>query len=287
MKRLLAKFLIPLQSNKYHPHSIRPNTLLFYVFLILAIQLFYNFSQTGQAKVLSYATDIRQGEIIKLTNTERAQAGAVDLRESSTLDQAAAKKAADMFAHDYWAHTSPTGTTPWFFFDQVGYKYTYAGENLARDFDTSSGVVAGWMASPSHRENLLSTNYTEIGVAVANGVLLDHDTTLVVQLFGRPSGQPVLGSSGTPELLASASVQTAAPETDQSSPADLIALSHLSASQKLILGILVFLFAFFLFDAWMVERRGGQATRGHSLAHSLVIGMMIVIFVSTSLGVLR
>jgi uncharacterized protein YkwD len=294
MRRLLAKFLVPLQLNDFHPHAIRPQSLLFYVCLILLVQLFYNFSQTGQARVLSYATDIRQSEIIRLSNDERDKAGAGLLHESAVLDQAAAKKAADMFAHDYWAHTSPTGTTPWYFFDLVGYKYSYAGENLARDFDTSAGVVAGWMASPSHRENLLSTNYIEIGVAVVDGMLLDHETTLVVQLFGHPYTAPIVSSNvGSPSsvgsgLLASTSIQQVSPpEVDQASPVDLVALSHLNSGQQLILGLLVVLFGFFLFDAWMVEKRGGRVARSHSLAHSLVLGVMIVIFVTTSFGILR
>ena len=103
------------------------------------------------------------------------------------LTKAAALKADDMFSDNYWAHFAPDGTSPWYFYGKVGYSYTWAGENLARDFQTSAGVVAGWMASTAgHKENILNSNFTEVGVAVKNGVLQGEETTLVVQLFGKP-----------------------------------------------------------------------------------------------------
>ena len=57
------------------------------------------------------------------------------------------------------------------FIEQEGYQYIYAGENLAVDFSESSEVIEAWFDSPSHRENLLSHNYSEIGFAVINGEL--------------------------------------------------------------------------------------------------------------------
>ena len=67
-----------------------------------------------------------------------------------------------------------------------GYSYSYAGENLAKDFDTSSGVVDGWMSSAGHRANVLNVNYTNIGITVMNGTLLGAQTTLVVAHYGAP-----------------------------------------------------------------------------------------------------
>lgn len=294
MRRLLAHFLVPHRLNNFHPHSIRPKALTFYLAAILLIQLFYNLNLTGQAQVLSFATDINQTSVITYTNEERVKAGVNPLKENMLLSQAAAKKAADMFAENYWAHVAPSGTTPWYFFDQVGYRYTYAGENLARDFDTSSGVVSGWMGSLSHRENLLSSKYTEIGVAVVNGVLLDHETTLVVQLFGQPQlGLTTHGAPVSAELSQVAietpvlSAPQALAEKDVSFQPDLLALSHLNSGQKLTLLLLVPLFAFFLFDAVVLIRRGHLVDRGHSLSHAGIIGLVILVFLTSSFGVLR
>src|SRR5207253_1856778 len=109
------------------------------------------------------ATNISTDALLTFTNQKRQDDGIAPLHISSELSSAASAKAADMFAKDYWAHNSPDGTTPWFFFQKVGYNYVYAGENLAKDFDNSEGVINGWMGSPSHRENMLNGKYDEVG----------------------------------------------------------------------------------------------------------------------------
>ncbi|HET7713532.1 MAG TPA: CAP domain-containing protein, partial [Patescibacteria group bacterium] len=291
-----------------------------YLSALLTVQLVYNFVTTGEIKILSFATSISQTEVINLTNEKRLAAGVGAVRQNSFLDQAAAKKAADMFQHDYWAHVSPSGTTPWYFFDLVGYKYIYAGENLARDFDSSSGVVTGWMNSPSHRDNMLSGNYTDIGVAVVNGILGGQETTLVVQLFGKPQFVPVAstqpsgvrGSSPqltpqpspgepidhavvpTPSAVADATPVVANPyiaspqtEEDTRFQPSVLSLEHLNGGQKMMLAILIPILSFFLFDAVMILRRRQIVIRGHSLIHGLVIGIVIVVMMTGSMGVLR
>lgn len=143
--------------------------------------------------VLGYASDIRVEDVISRINVERTQAGLPALSTNALLSSAAQAKAADMFARQYWAHTSPEGTEPWWFINQAGYPYTSAGENLARDFMHTEPMVAAWMASPTHRANVLSEKYQETGVAVMNGVLDGVETTLVVQMFGKPR---VVASAG-------------------------------------------------------------------------------------------
>ena len=86
-----------------------------------------------------------------------------------------------MFSKDYWAHNAPDGTTPWVFIKNTGYNYIYAGENLARGFNSASDVINAWMNSPEHRQNVLSPNYQNVGFAVATGTLSGEDTVLVVE----------------------------------------------------------------------------------------------------------
>jgi len=97
-----------------------------------------------------------------------------------------------MLAKNYWAHSSPDGTTPWVFIKNAGYEYLYAGENLARGFSSASDVVNAWMNSKAgHRENLLSPNYDDVGFAVVTGTLAGDETILVVQELGRRmAGEP-------------------------------------------------------------------------------------------------
>jgi hypothetical protein len=124
--------------------------------------------------------------IIDLTNGDRAANDLSMLKVNPVLVAAAQAKADDMAAKGYFAHTAPDGTDPWHWFEQVGYKYAYAGENLAIDFSDSLDVERAWMNSPTHRENILNGHFTEIGIATAVGMYQGRMTTFVVQEFGTP-----------------------------------------------------------------------------------------------------
>ncbi len=89
-----------------------------------------------------------------------------------------------MVENNYFEHFSPSGTTPWDFIESAGYNYQLAGENLAMDFSTNEGVNRAWLNSPSHAKNILNPDFKNIGVAVIEGQLEGHETTLIVQMFG-------------------------------------------------------------------------------------------------------
>lgn len=124
--------------------------------------------------------------VIELTNDERADLDAPPLVRNETLNAAAQLKAQHMARNEYFSHYSPDGVSPWYWFDEAGYVYAHAGENLAIHFTDSSEVVEAWMNSPTHRENIVSSQYTEIGVGTAKGEFDGYDTVYVVQLFGTP-----------------------------------------------------------------------------------------------------
>ncbi len=129
--------------------------------------------------------------VIDLTNKERSQYEIAPLVRNEVLDKAAQLKAEHMAKNEYFAHYSPTGVSPWYWFDQVGYVYAHAGENLAIHFTDSTEVVNAWMKSPTHRQNIVGPQYTEIGVGTAKGTFEGYDTVYVVQLFGAPAARPV------------------------------------------------------------------------------------------------
>lgn len=137
----------------------------------------------------SLAATFSPEEVVSLTNRDRSLAGIPELSWSETLSVAAEAKADDMARKGYFAHTSPEGTRPWFFFDQAGYQYQSAGENLAIHFSDAESEQRAWMASVKHRENILSPKYAEIGVAVRDVVLEGKSTVLTVQLFGTRLGE--------------------------------------------------------------------------------------------------
>ena len=126
--------------------------------------------------------------IIMQTNQERVKTGLRELRESELLNEAAKMKAQDMIANNYFSHTSPQNVEPWHWFEEVEYKYKYAGENLAMNFSTAISVHKAWMKSESHKDNMLSDHYSEIGVAVLDGILEGRQTKIAVQFFGFPLG---------------------------------------------------------------------------------------------------
>ncbi|MDQ5951369.1 MAG: hypothetical protein QG639_646 [Patescibacteria group bacterium] len=185
----------PRRSNNHRPRVLHPEGLLSIAGLILGFGLFIYFSGVFNPQlgtILGYASDISATDVVSQTNAERAKAGLPALNYNAELSLAATAKANDMFAKQYWAHQSPEGVEPWKFIADAGYSYTAAGENLARDFMLTPDMIAAWMASPTHAANIMNARYQEIGVAVVNGTLEGIETTLVVQMFGRPTAVPVV-----------------------------------------------------------------------------------------------
>lgn len=127
------------------------------------------------------------GVVAVLTNDARAREQIASLKENEVLARGAQMKADDMAARGYFSHTDPDGNPPWKWFNEAGYRYEYAGENLAVNFSESEDVVDAWLNSPTHRANILKAQFTEIGIGVAKGIYKGKETTFVVQFFGNPA----------------------------------------------------------------------------------------------------
>lgn len=183
---LLHHLFIPKEENNYRAKSLQTDFLTFYLVIALTLAFLFKNLSYATGNVLGIATNITVEKLYSLTNQERTKYNLPPLIYNEKLAQAAEKKAQDMFKNDYWAHYSPDGETPWNFMLGSGYKYEYAGENLAKNFLFSENVVDAWMKSESHRENVLRREYEEIGFAIVNGNLNGEETTLVVQMFGKP-----------------------------------------------------------------------------------------------------
>ena len=198
-------WLVPHRRNNHRPYLLRRRGLAAVAGLIIAVQgLAFVTAPAAvkvaraQGSVLAYASgSITPAQLLALTNQQRAASGLPALRMDSRLNASAQAKAQNMFAENYWAHVSPSGIQPWFWFTQAGYGYNYAGENLAKDFDTSAGTMEGWMNSPGHRANLLNPNYLDVGFAVVNGTITGGQTTLVVAHYGqaKPGSAPVVAAA--------------------------------------------------------------------------------------------
>ncbi len=196
MNKLLHLFL-PRESNNHRAKFLHNKSLLLIIALLLASQFFVSQTRRHAPAVLGVAANISVDDLLRITNQDRQANGLPPLRLDGELMQAAAGKAQDMFVNNYWAHISPSGTTPWDFIKGAGYNYLYAGENLARGYDTADSVVNAWMNSPSHRENMLSPNYQDVGFAIKTGTLTGDETVLVVEEFGKRyiAGEPAVATS--------------------------------------------------------------------------------------------
>lgn len=118
-------------------------------------------------------------------NAARLASGVAPLTLSDQLTAAAHAKALDMVVNKYWAHFGPEGQTPWQFITAAGYNYHYAGENLARGFVTSQGIMRALLASPTHRANILDPSYTNVGIACVPVIDANGNTVLyTIQEFG-------------------------------------------------------------------------------------------------------
>lgn len=132
---------------------------------------------------------VSAAEVALLTNKERSQKDIPVLQRNSLLDQAAQMKAQDMAANGYYAHVSPDGLTPMHWVGKAGYRYLIIGENLVVNRTDAEQVVDAFMGSPGHRANILRSDFTEIGIGVANGIYKGKDATFTVQIFAAPYPQ--------------------------------------------------------------------------------------------------
>lgn len=195
--RYISHYFTPHHTNNFRAKLLHNSGIFFVIGLILTGNLFVRLLDATPLHILGFTSTITINEVVTATNAERLKAGLPPLKYSETLADAARRKADNMLAEDYWAHNSPSGKTPWVWFKNAGYNYLYAGENLAKDFGSTDRMVSAWMASPTHRDNIVSAKYQEIGLAVVPGTLQGKDTMLVVQLFAAPASGAVAPASDT------------------------------------------------------------------------------------------
>lgn len=185
MFTLLKKYFVPHKVNSFKPHIFRQ--LSAFVIFLTVIALFL-VAVSGRYLVgTDFVALVLPKVLVDYTNQNRDTKNYGHLAINSVLEKAAQMKADDMAEKGYFAHKSPDGKTPWYWFGQAGYDFSYAGENLAVNFSESVDVSNAWMNSPGHRENIMNSNFSEIGIATAEGMYQGRKTTFVVQLFGRPA----------------------------------------------------------------------------------------------------
>ena len=179
MRRRLKTYIFPSSENEYKPHIFRGvSTAVLLVAIILV--LIASVSSTLFVERSGLLSAIYPSVLVDLANEARIK------ENRSPLVQAAQMKANDMAKKSYFEHISPEGLSPWYWIGLSGYQFLYAGENLAVDFSFSKSVNKAWLESPGHAANILSPNFTEVGIATSEGVFEGKETIFVVQMFGTP-----------------------------------------------------------------------------------------------------
>lgn len=119
-----------------------------------------------------------EGQLLTLANEARAAGGCCDagvcfessaaLESSESLGRAARLHARDMAERQYFAHDTPEGLTPFDRMRREGFEGCAMGENLAQGQTSAEEVVAGWLKSPDHCENLLDPGFGRVGLGYAD-----------------------------------------------------------------------------------------------------------------------
>ena len=275
MTNILAHLFIPQASNNYKAKTLHLSSLSVFMLMIMVSQILFTFLGQKLPGVLGINSTVTAEELVSLTNQEREANGLNLLTINPALNQAAQAKAADMIAHNYWAHTSPAGLTPWTFFKNVNYRYLYAGENLARDFFDSHAVLTAWMNSPTHKDNILSSRYRETGIAVVQDMFQGQETTLVVQLFGTQAANFLPEPTG--EISQAAEAVLAEMKTTP-----LISPFHLTKSISISLTII--LLSVVIIDSLIITKKKIVRLSGKGLAHLIFLGILLVLLLGIRPG---
>lgn len=281
----LSHFFLPHPHTHKKAHLISLKALVVYILLFFGLHLSLNTLALIKPGVLGINSKVDKSEIIRLTNIERQKKGIGEVKENPQLNKAALEKAKNMFEEDYWAHYSPSGKDPWGFITSAGYKFSYAGENLARNFYTSEEVVEAWMDSLTHRENLLNPKYQDIGIAVLEGTLKGKPTVLIVQEFGSPVeylAQNDSQSVGKSVMLSQESSQPPAlgVTTQPSQPL----IDSFAVTKVIGLIIIGFVAALLVIDFLIIKKRGVFRISGRHLPHLAALGVSAGLLVNIRAG---
>ncbi len=326
MERTLRHLFTPQATNNHRPRVLHVEGLAIFVAIVIGAQTlvaFFSKTTFSLPSILGFSSSITASQVVEQTNRQRTALGLSPLTMNTQLNAAALSKGNNMCGEQYWAHISPSGTTPWVFMRNAGYRYAVAGENLARDFSDTGSMVDAWMASPTHKANIVNGKYKEIGVAVIDCNLLGHDTALVVQMFGSqvvspvaakpqveapslpepknendsqdifnvPSQTPapqqeeqVAGENSIPNLIANAD-----PSIILSTPVPTSSFSPiftpLQVMKAIMISVLITILFVLCIDLWLAHERKIVRIAGKNLAHIVFLSGVLIVVILIRSGV--
>lgn len=118
-------------------------------------------------------------QTLELINEYRKEHGLSELKTFEKLQYTAKLKAEDIVKNEYFSHTSSNLGTPFEMLQANNIEYIIAGENLAGN-TTPQRAVQAWIASPSHKKNILEKKFEYTGICVIESPIYGK---VFVQLF--------------------------------------------------------------------------------------------------------
>ncbi len=261
---------------------------------LLAVALLAVRSDSGNAlrltykkDVLAYASNMTIADLLTSANETRSSNGLLPLTLSSNLNTSAQLKANDMVAKNYWSHTAPDGTEPWYWFHQAGYAYSVAGENLAYGFDTGSEVTVAWLNSPTHKANLLG-DYEDVGFGIASSASFQNGAnTVVVAHYGKQRAADTVAANLIPETLSSST--TSANTTSGSMTVfEFLRQGYTPTTASVGIGLVAIAVAGFALThrAFLKHalHKGKRFAAHHPLVDVLLVGITVGLILTTTVG---
>jgi uncharacterized protein YkwD len=161
----------------FEPASVKLRYRLFVRLAVCGAVILASAASSGTAAA---ATMPPRKELLRAINHIRAAHGIDHVRGAGALRGIALSHSQDMLGHDYFAHTSPTGSTLTYRIQRSGFVHGYsweAGEVLAWGTGTHASAEAtavAWLSSPPHRAIMLSPAYHRVGIGRNCGRFLGH-----------------------------------------------------------------------------------------------------------------
>lgn len=266
----IKKFFIPCEDNDYSPLFLKNKSTLFYGFVVvLTFAIAANFvTILGFLSKIPQLSNISSSLLSELSNERRATHSLNVLVENELLNQAAQLKAEDMATQGYFAHVGPDGRMPWHWLQDVGYVFSYAGENLAVNFSESKDVTLAWMNSPTHKANILKQNYQEIGTGVATGNFSGNEVVFIAQVYAQPF--PKLEPS-TNEIG-----QTGLIGLDSANILDAFAFEHQLTNNILFFFLIIVVLALILNIFIKIKVQSMSLIRNGLIIIALILGLILI-----------
>lgn len=227
--------------------------------LIFAVALVLSPIAASAQSIVMPSSSIDLNSIFEQENAIRIQAGLPALHVSAPLCAASADRTRDMITRQYFSHVAPDGTRVWDTFATYGYQYLFAGENLAEGYDDASSTVQAWMASPLHRKNILSADFTDTCVTSEQGLYQGQMENYIEQVFASPLAPPAVSATSTSRAITlsvatssehiilprDASIQASSASSGDTGVSDGISSSQRFTEKLAVVFIIIFAVAFF------------------------------------------